>query len=810
MGLKYSRNALMAGASTLLFLATTPAEAQSVAPAELPASTQDAAPAPAEAQAALPADPNSMPGDIVVTAQKRSESINSVPLSIVAATGEQLAKAGITDPGDLVKIVPGFQFTQTMTATPVYTLRGIGFYDNSYSATSTVAVYVDEIALPFVITTTGASLDLERVEVLKGPQGTLFGQNATGGAINYIAAKPTADFHAGFDVSYGRFSDLTGTGFVSGPLTDTLRARAAIRITQGGDWQRSASRPGDTIGSRDEIAGRLLLDWQPLDNVSLLLNLNAWRDRSDLPAAQGIAITPNVPAATPPAVANAILSEPNARSADWTPGYDYERDARFKQASLRAVIDLSPQVTLTSLTSFQEFREDRVQDVDGIAAEVNRFDTHATIRDFSQEARITADLGRFKLIAGGNYNNSRVYEFAFNAFTTSSINGIFTGLGPTAPFLGNFYSVDQYYKTIGGFGNVDFELTDRLTLRGGLRYTKLDGRSYACPYDGFNGTLAQGLSAIFSGIRAGMGLPPVSAGLTTCTSGNGQFQFSPATPELHEDNVAWRAGVDFAIRPGALLYASISRGYKGGSFPTLNATTTAQYDPATQESLQAYEAGFKLSLLDRRVQLNGSAFYYDYQDKQFRGRVLDPIFGSAERQLNIPKSRVVGAEMQLTARAAEGLDLNLGVTYLNTRVLKSNGQDFVAFDSFGVLGPITGESFPYTPKWQLAGGIDYRRPVGSGYQAFLGANARYQSATQTAFNTSLSDPNLARLLSIKDYGVLDLRAGIEDPIAGWRLSVFGRNVTNTYYWTNAVKVLDTTIRYAGRPATYGVSFSFQM
>ena len=168
-------------------------------------------------------------GDIVVTAQKREQAINDVPLSITAASGEKLANQGITNVADLVKIVPGFNYTESAFATPVYTLRGIGFYDTSLAAKPTVSIYQDQVPIPFSIMTRGATLDLERVEVLKGPQGTLFGSNATGGAINYIAAKPTSTFKAGLDAGLDSFGQVSGGGFISGPISDTLSARVAVR-----------------------------------------------------------------------------------------------------------------------------------------------------------------------------------------------------------------------------------------------------------------------------------------------------------------------------------------------------------------------------------------------------------------------------------------------------------------------------------------------------------------------------------------------------------------------------------------------------
>src|SRR5258708_7378258 len=172
-------------------------------------------------------EPQSTLDDIIVTAQKRSERLSDVPLSITAVTGESMRNLGITNTSDLAKIVPGFTAVQSPYGTPLYTLRGIGFFEESLGVSPTVAVYVDQVPLPYSAMTEGAALDLERVEALKGPQGTLFGQNSTGGAINFIANKPTRHFAAGLGVGYGNFNAVNVNGFVSGPLTDDLAGRVA-------------------------------------------------------------------------------------------------------------------------------------------------------------------------------------------------------------------------------------------------------------------------------------------------------------------------------------------------------------------------------------------------------------------------------------------------------------------------------------------------------------------------------------------------------------------------------------------------------
>ena len=160
--------------------------------------------------------------EVVVTAQKRSERVQDVPVSITAASGQQLRKMGVTSAADLERVVPGFTYALSQYGNPIFTIRGVGFYEEAVSAQPDVTVYVDQIPLPYSHMTEGAPLDVDRVEVLKGPQGTLFGQNATGGVINYIAAKPTNDFHYGVDGTYGSFNEADLGGYVSGPLSATL------------------------------------------------------------------------------------------------------------------------------------------------------------------------------------------------------------------------------------------------------------------------------------------------------------------------------------------------------------------------------------------------------------------------------------------------------------------------------------------------------------------------------------------------------------------------------------------------------------
>jgi iron complex outermembrane receptor protein len=738
-------------------------------------------------------DQDAAPGEIVVTAQKRSESINKVGMSISAVSGDRLDKLGVSDISQLIKVVPGFNYTATGYATPVYTIRGVGFQDNTLSASPTVSVYVDEVPVPFSAETLGADLDLERVEVLKGPQGTLYGQNSTGGAINFIAAKPTKEFQAGLDASYSRFNTVDLKGFVSGPLTDTLGIRVAVRSLQSGDWQKSITR-ADTNGQQNQLYGRVLLDWQPTDRLTFSVNANGWRDRSDTQAFQLTGVIPGS-RANPmlPAVINAPLAPNDARAADWDPGLTQRRNNWFAEGSVRIDYQLNDEMKFSSISSYQRFSRDQPFDSDGMAPMNFRVTQFGKVETYYQELRLTGDIGRnFNYIVGANYESDKVHEVYILNDSEAS-----TRIAFGRPFRESGVQTYQHAETKGIYGNAEYKITPSLALQGGLRYTKADRYFSGCAYDVGNGDAAALANTLSSTYRGGAPSPGIQPG--QCYTLNA-VTFLPGNVEgrLDEHNVSWRAGVNWTATRGALLYANISRGYKGGSFPMLAGTFSTQYNPVKQESILAYEAGFKLTLLNRTLQLNGAGFYYDYSNKQIRGKLIDPVFSAIGALVTVPKSRIYGFELSGIWTGINGLTVSPSVSMVNSRI----GGDFYNYSLIGTYGRITGEPFPYTPRWSGNVDAEYTRDIRNDLRAFFGGNLSFQSRTNGGFGE-------LQPFIIKAYQVLDLRAGVETVDGKWRASLFGHNVTNTYYWTSENHLQDANSRLAGMPATYGVSLSFR-
>jgi outer membrane receptor protein involved in Fe transport len=744
--------------------------------------------------------------EIIVTAQKRQQAITDVGMAITAVSGDQLERQGIKDVGDLTKLEPSFNVSQAQYGTPVYTIRGVGYNEQALAASPAVSVYVDEFPYAYPALTRGATLDLARVEVLKGPQGTLYGQNATGGAINYIAAKPTDSWQGKLEGTYARFNSRDLNGFVSGPLTDTLKARVAFDVIRGGAWQSSYTRD-DHIGDTRQAKARILLDWDPAESFKLTFNVNGWVDQSDTPVTQLLAITLLDPqfANFVPNLVNYPLAPHTSRAADWNPAYAHVNDEHFYQAGLRADYSVSSALRITSLTSYEHYRQNNVIGNDGMNVNGNSERQTGTVKSISQELRADGTVLADKLnwLIGLDYarDETNEYVIGFLPYTTPAFAFTPFGLGSFSDIA---FSSNPTVKTRAAFGNLEYRIQDNLSVHGGVRYTKSDIDYNGCLY-GIDPVFVAGANGIQSLVKQGVGVIPINLG--DCVTFDSHFNPGLVRSSLNEHNVSWRTGVDWHPTDGALVYASVSKGYKAGSFPTLPGTGAVQFNPVTQESLLAYEVGLKTTFTPK-LALDLSVFHYDYKNKQLRGRILDPtgVFGIIDALVNIPKSEEDGAELSLRWRPVGGLSLSAAATYLDPKVK----HGFHTIDVFtGKSTDFTGYGFPATPKWTVASGAQYDWILPNGMNMYFGADYRYQTAAPSVFedraDTSLGYPSL----DIGSYGLLNLRAGVDSSNGKWGIRVFGNNVTNRYYWTEASRIYDTAVRYPGMPVTFGLTATYR-
>jgi iron complex outermembrane recepter protein len=727
--------------------------------------------------------------EIVVTAQRREQRLSDVGMTVVAESGDDLVRKGVTDIADLVKIVPGLTATQTPYGSPVLILRGVGFYESALAGASPVAAYIDQIPIPYTRMAAGAGLDVQRVEVAKGPQGTLYGQNSTGGAINYVTNKPSQEFHAGADLSYGRFNDTDVQAFVSGPLSKTLEVRVSGRAHESGPWQQSVSRDA-TLGDTRFADARVLVEFHPIEQLHFELNLNGFNDRSDTQAVQATSFSPNNPAAVSPAeVASVLTPSGNDRLADWAPGVPLRRDNYGTQAALKIDYSINDQMDAISITAENRYRQNQATDAGGVSARVSDATQDGFITSFSQELRLQGSEDWLKYVLGANLSHDNIYDDSLYIVGEGSQ----ARAAPDVELfnIGRTYS-HQHAETYSVFTDATFDITSQLSADAGVRYTRQDRDFVGCLGD--PGPIGGGAwAALFSAVYATT-IP--LGGCTTINPATGAI--GPVNGILDQSNVPWRAGINYKSNPDNLLYASVSRGYKSGSFSTVGGAVSSQYDPAKQESLIAYEIGQKASLFSHRFEINSALFYYNYSDKQFRGKIADPIFGTIEKLYNVPKSNIKGAEIQIAYRPIRMLSLDGNVTYTKSEITSS----FDTLTPTGQLTNLQGQTFELTPKWAAAASATYDAPLSGSLIGFVSLDGTYQSSTHGGYG---NDPAFV----ISSYALMDANLGVHDLTDSWRAELWVRNAFDKYYWTNANYLAEYTYRFAGRPRTFGVSLHYR-
>lgn len=732
---------------------------------------------------------------IVVTAQKREQSANSVGMSINAATGDTLDVRGIRSVTELTRLVPALTVQESSFNSVSFTLRGVGFFNSDLATPPAVTVYVDEAPLPYPAMTKLAAFDLARVEVLKGPQGTLFGLNATGGAVNYIAAEPTMELATGVDASYGSFDRLQVGGFVSGPLTDRVGVRIAVQSRRGDAWQRSITRPGEELGKLDELQSRVTVDWHADPRFTSRLTFAHTHDGSESLAAQFLAPSVAIPPlATPGLLAFPVVAEP--RAADWAPlrpdtntPFPYDSDTTLDQATWRNDYLLANGLTLTSLTSFTRFRMAYGQDPDGTPFHVSSLiDRDGDVSAAFQEIRVAHAAGKVTWLLGANYARDDVEDAPLEFFRDNDVGRLFEGLDPEAFADMSYFTSHVRAHTSAVFGRVEYNVNDRLMLEGALRYNA-DRRTF----DNCGIAVSEHFARFWNTFR--QGAPPTTR-VGDCYVVDARFQpVDNVHGALNEDSVSWRVGVNWAASDHFLFYANVSKGYKAGAVPVLAASTVAQFTPVPQESLLATEAGFKAGLFEGRAQLNAAAFRYEYEDKQLRGAVLDPTFGPLEALVSIPESHVEGLEAQLVIRPTERLTIDTSIAYVQTEI-----DRFVGFDGRARFGDQSGTPFPFAPERQSITHVDYLVPLPRDLGFFIGGSATYNSDTYTGVGA-------VDLLRIDSFTLLDLRAGVELRGGRYRVWAWGKNVSDEYYWSNVFANGNAIARFVGQPETYGVSLA---
>lgn len=797
-----------------------------------------------EAARPMRAEP-SMP-EIIVTAQRKSESIYEVPLAVQALGQDTLEDLRIDDVNALATAVPGLSVAPAYSGVPIFTLRGIGFNTVNITATSTVGIYQDELAYPYPSMAGGPIFDLERVEVLKGPQGTLYGRNTTAGLIDFITAKPLLGTTSGrVQAEFGNYQTYNLEGMLNLPLGDIAALRVSGRWENSDKgWQVDQLR-GDRLGEKDRLAGRASLLIEPGDDFSAFLSVSGWRDRSDTQAGQAISLNltnrlslaapsfgpgdANVPGLldyldtyqpTKASQAGFNTNQQLSQTLGLAPGIGAPRaDSDFISAQLRLTWSPNDRLSFISISGYNDFSRNDVVDFSGAPYEIIATRYDAGIKSFQQEFRAEIDGDGFDLTLGGYYAHDKMHESTvFLIGENSSVrylrlatlglmadpvaNAIFNTSGYTPADVVNAFRAGgggarSKSETMSAFMNGEVELTSQLTMSGGMRVgidkTELNG----CSID-VNGNY---LPIVNTAARAiifqtyGVIAPEVVK--------NGCTTYDPVTNTYHEvysrlneSNFSGRLALQYEPNADSLLFASVARGIKSGNIPIVPANRAVQFTPATQEKLTAYEIGARLGFWGHRAQVNVTGFYYDYTDKQFSSYVPDPTFGALQRLVNIPKSRAWGIDGEIVLQPINELTLTWNATYLDTKV-----KNYTGANAAGIPTDFSGANFSFAPKFSTSGTALMVLPVSTNLDFRASLNASYQSKTHSDFG---EDP----LFAIKDYFLLNGSIGVQSADGNWGLSLWARNLTNTYYWTSVVDNQNLNVRFAGMPRTYGLTLSY--
>ena len=694
--------------------------------------------------------------EIVVTAQRREQSLQDVSIAVTVVTGDQLKEQGVANINQLQNSAPNLEIEPAFGGGAAqFRLRGVGFQDYASNNSPTVGIYVNEVAFPVPVMTQGLVFDIERVEVLRGPQGTLYGRNTTGGAINFITRKPTDEFAAGIFGEYGRYNEAKLEGYVSGPLTDTLKARLAASTQQGGGWQHNRDT-GEELGDADRGGVRGMLEFEPNDALNLLLDAHYSWDNSenqglyllnDLHTANGFG--PTIPADTDRSLTGWGLSPALVADTNLTATSKPGRDNSAWGLSLIGGYDFGGAV-LSSITSYESLDREEFGDWDSSSSiEADTF-FGSDVWVFSQELRLSSHGdGPFVWTVGANFSKQDLNERYFSDFID-----IFGTYGRV--------NYDQVVKSISVFGQGEYALSEKLKFIAGLRFENEDRN-------------LNGFGTAFGGAQA---LPPT----------NVSTSMNPLTG---------KAGLEFRPVQGLMLYASASRGTKSGGFTTYNTGNSSAIQPFKPEVLWAYEVGFKTDLVDT-VTLNGAAFYYDYKDQQVLTAVYG-VNGPVGRFANAPKSKIWGAEVELTWRPVDGLNIFQSFGYKEGKYVEFNDLSIPL--SRAANAPVyidrADEPLPF-PDISYNGSASYSTAVGGGFSLMAETNYSYHDYYPSWLGAKYDVPS---------YWLVNASVNLYPTDGPWSIGVWARNLFNAEYDLTRNFFTSADIAQPGRPRTYGVRLS---
>lgn len=731
--------------------------------------------------------------EIVVTATRREERLQDVATSAVAFSGEDLQALRVLQPLDLAEQTPGLlaKYGPNGLATVGFYVRGVGINDFTGTVDPSVGIYVDEVFQPTPDMLNFAVYDIARVEVLRGPQGTLYGRNSTGGAINIITAKPSEEFEGFARAGYGSYDTFSLTGALGGPLTDTLRARLSANVIDAsGDQGYAYNRfTGNEIGEVDSIAVRGQIEWAPSEDFSLRLSYNHGDSEQEMPLLQHVGTRDpgNLGAICAPVIAGRV---DEGACVDGLGYSDDDGNIYVGDANVDPTLDLEAddvtmtldwnvgRATLTSITGYADFAKRQSQDIDASPAVAADNFTFNDVENLSQEVRLTSDTSfKFPWIIGANYGKTDIDWF--QTIDLTDLAGIPTSNGAV-----------QETETWALFGQMTFPLTEKVDFTGGLRFTN-ETRDWTGAT--FIGTFANLAEAYASGAPRLSQLP-----LPDGDPGQGGPLDFPTS--IEKDKVDFSAVLRFRPTEDSMYYVSVSEAFRSGGYSSAVIFSQAALEPYGPETLRSYEIGTKLALADDRLRFDASAFFYDFED--FQATFVRATEASARLQ-NAGDVEITGLEASMDWLPVDNLTIGLGLSLMDSEIVET---DVVLPPLDG--GPdstIEGNEIPNAPTYTANGRIRYQWPVGG----------TLAMAAQTDFHyvdEHYLEPNNRDYLAEDGYFVANARLSLLSQDERWEVSAWVKNFTDEEYRT-AAQDLALSLGFSeivvGMPTTWGLELEYR-
>jgi len=697
--------------------------------------------------------------DVIVTAQRREQAAQDVGIALSVLSGQELTNRGITNVNQLQTATPNLEIEPAFGGGAAqFRLRGVGFQDYASNNSPTVGVYVNEVAYPVPVMTQGLIFDIDRVEVLRGPQGTLYGRNTTGGAISFVTKRPTNALSAGVTAEYATFDALQVEAYVSGPITETLKGRLAAMTQQGGAFQHNRVT-GESLGDADRTGVRGLLVYEPNERLSFTLDAHGGIDKSEN---EGLyLLSPLVTRAGGPGSVT-IPADKDHRATGWglSPRFAAEmgrsidakpgRDNSSWGTSLNGHYDFDA-MRLTSITSYETLDRSEYGDWDATSSvEADTFFA-SNVKVFSQEVRLSSDgSGPLNWVGGVYYSKQKLDE----RYSSDFID-VYGTYGQVA------YA--QEVESASVFGQAEYQFTDQFKLIGGLRYEEETRK-------------LNGFGTAFGGATA---LPPTS--VTT--------KMTPLTGKI---------ALEYKPQDNLLIYGSYSRGAKSGGFTTYNTGSASGIEPFKPEILQAYEIGFKADPT-RSFQVNGAVYFYNYTDQQ----VLSAVWGAngpVGKFANVPKSEIYGAELEGTWRPTAALRITQSLSYKHGEYKEFFDLDVPASRAanMAVFVDKSGNEIPF-PAVSYGGSASYDWQV-ENLDLTAEVNYSYRDEYPSWLGAKYDVPS---------YWLANVSLTVAPQGAPWTATFFARNLFDKEYDLTRNFFTSADIAQPGRPRTIGVRLNYQ-